>query len=243
MKKLLLITGGVVFGTLLIFNSCTKTNVKNPKKIIGTWTLESWTGEYTSNDTYTETYTPTTDCWANYSDVEIESGSIDVSSAGINEIYSYTRTEDGVVTETEAYDSTYVNPEYVYSITFNEDGTCTVIESYSLTDENSNTDSNYMEYTGYWNWLDAYEEKMGLNIVMAGGPRKALEPNRVYEMFFYINSFDKDIMEFTYVSKSINTYESDYVNTCWLDEVVVTNTETGNYTYNETGERVMNKQE
>lgn len=241
MKKIIIISVGVIVSSVLFFSACTKTNVKHPKQIIGTWSLASETSDYTHNDLYSVTYTPVNTCWTSYTEESSGSGSYDINGTSVHEVSSYVYKYDGVVDSEENVDTTYSFTENIFTITFNEDGTCLLIESVKGTDEDGNTDNYSTEYSGYWNWLDSYEEKTAINIVLSGGnDGKGDSGMQFYEMFFYIESFEKDVMEISYSTES--TYSSEYTEIYFCSEDIDRVYKyTG--TYSESGKRVLNKEE
>ena len=241
MKKIVIISLSIIFSSVLFFSACTKTNVKHPKQIIGTWTLASETSDYTSNSSGSQTYTPVSDCYTNSTSSGVSSGSYDINGTSVHYVRDYVYTYDGVVQNENHEDTTYSYTENIFSITFNEDGTCSLIESVKGTDEDGYTENNASEFSGYWNWLDSYEEKSAINIVMSGGgDNKADMGMQVYEMFFYIESFEKDVIEVSYSSES--TYSSEYSSIYFCTEDIErVNKSTG--TYSESGKKVLNKEE
>jgi len=239
MKKVIITAGIIGFVIMLILSSCTKTNVKfGNSRIIGTWkvTYEKSVsiGEGTSNYVYA-----TNDCgYDNYNTSYTEIDSVEIIENTVKSYSSYSETY-GTETNSEQFDTTYTTND-TYEITFNEDGTCLIKETYRDND-GDNSYNNNSEMTGHWNWIDAYEEKTGINIVMNDDG-----DFDTYQTIMYIESLSKDElifafdMNYKYSGESTNmdngcyndvTYEYDYFKT--------TRTYTGNNSA--TGNRTMTK--
>ncbi len=239
MKKVIITAGIIGFVTMLILSSCTKTNVKfGNSRIIGTWkvTYEKSVSieERTSNYVYA-----TNNCgYDSYNTSYTEVDSIEIIENTVKRYSSYSETYD-TETTSETFDTTYTTND-TYEITFNEDGTC-LIRTSSNDTYGDNTYNNNSEYTAHWNWIDAYEEKTGINIV-----KNDDGDFDTYQTIMYIESLSKDElvfafdMDYKYSGENSNmdngcynneTYEYDYFKT--------TITYTGNYSA--TGNRTMTK--
>lgn len=240
MKNIIIKTGISLFViSLFVFSSCTKTNVKHGnKRIIGTWELTSQKSTSLESGTDNYTFTTNTCGYVNYSSSYTDMDSTITEGTTVHDYYSYSETEDGETT-VDSGDTTYTE-DFTAWITFNEDGTCKMKSAEKDTDDNGYPDNYDSEYTGYWSWIDSYEEKSGIVIDFTNNNMSKRSDGT---MRLYIKTLDKEQLVFSYNT----TYTSSYEYTSWWDycsndETDVYRTKKGNNTGTESGEMSFSKQ-
>ncbi len=230
--------------SLFVFGSCTKENVKHGnKRIIGTWTLSSQKSKSTESGTDNYTFTANVCGYDSYSSSYTDEDSTIIEGTTVHEYYNYVETEDGETT-TDKGDTTYTENDS-FQLTFNEDGTCIMKETSIDTDSEGNPDNYEYEYSGYWSWMDSYEEKSGIVLDFSGINNKKSTSGA---MRLYIKSLDKEELVFEYTTTYTNTYEyTMYWASCWNDDTQeytdVYRTKKGNSTGSEYGEMILDKVE
>jgi len=238
MKNNIIKTGISLFViSLFVFSSCTKTNVKHGnKRIIGTWELTSQKSTSLESGTDTYSYTTNTCGYDNYSYTYTGMDSTIIEGTTVHEYYSYSNTENGE-TNADSGDTTYTQ-DYASWITFNEDGTCKLKESAKETDYNGYPDTWDHESTGYWSWIDSYEEKSGIAVDFEN-----MDKSSNGTMRLYIKTLDKEQLVFDYTTTYTRSYEyTNWYNYCSSDDVDVYRTTQGNSTGTESGEMSFTKQ-
>ncbi len=245
MKKNIFKTGILLFTiSFFIFGSCKKQNVKyGNKRIIGTWTSTSQKSKSTESGTDNYTFTVNTCDYNNYSSSYTNEDSTIIEGTTVHEYYSDVEIVDGETT-TDKGDTTYTENDS-FILTFNEDGTCKMKETSIDTDDEGNPDNYEYEYTGYWSWIDSYEEKSGIVLDFSGNNNNKSTDGT---MRLYIKTLDKKQLIFSFVSDYTNTYEyTTYWNSCWNDNTQeytdVYRTKKGNSTGSQYGEIVLDKVE
>jgi hypothetical protein len=193
MKTKLLSFSIAILAVATLFVGCTKTNVKyGNKRIVGTWTLTSENGASTSTSESKYTYAPSSSCYENstYSSSNEHSSSYNGTSMSVNSKES--DTYNGT-TETDEYEYSY---PYTLEITFNEDGTCVYKSTTKDEDDNG---SSIQSFTGYWSWMDASLEKIGIEITGDD------------EMTMIIETLDKEelVVNYEYTENEDETYSSE----------------------------------
>lgn len=207
MNKTIFTTGLIILIFAVFFVSCKKSNVTNGnKRILGTWKLvsETSTNNYESNSKHTF---PENICgFEDYTSSYVRTETYTFDGTTVHHTGSKKETIDGE-TETKNYDTTYTN-NYPFELTFMEDGTC-IIKLASKPDLFYEYDdySSTHEYSGYWNWIDSYEEKTGIRITIADYMEDGLYSDGFIEL--YIETLEKDELIFTFDSKDTGSYESE----------------------------------
>jgi len=110
----------------------------------------------------------------------------------VNSMESYT---DNGTTETVENENSY---PYTLEITFNEDGTFVYTSTTKDEDDNG---SSIQSFTGYWSWMDASLEKIGIEIT----------GDDEMTMIMIIETLDKEelVVNYEYTENEDETYSSE----------------------------------
>lgn len=201
MKKIVIYTIAAL--VVLSFTQCEKVHIKNgDKRIIGTWKITTFNTKSESYEKEDYKYTPEIGYYENNFEEETEREEITWDGTNLTTKY-YGKVNDNGDIDTE--DTTFTEKfEGKIEITFNEDGTGRWVEK----DDNYNQD-----YSFRWNWIDASEDKIGVQIIRFGYNYKGFTTDE-YIQTFYFKEITKDNMiieeNFDASSKSTYTNKFDY---------------------------------